>query len=131
MRHGLAEGSAEAGATTTEFAVVYALLLGMVLVAMHFGFVFHASLAVGDAADAALEAFQAEGGTAADARSAAAMIIGGDPLVDSVSVSISSDAEIVTIEVSASSPSLAPGLPNHVSRIASGPVERFIPEPER
>lgn len=119
------------GTTTTEFAIVYALLLVLVLTVVHFGLVFHANLAVGDAADAALEAYQVEGGSAAVAVSAAESIVRSDRLLSGVSVSVSSDGEQVVVAVSASAPSLLPGLPHRVERTVSGPVERFIPEPLR
>lgn len=121
----------EQGATATEFAVVYSLLLVLVLAVVHFGIVFHAGLAVADAADAALEALQAEGGTAADADAAARYVLGGDRTVRSVAISVSSDSENAVVRVSAEAPSLVPGLPTVVSRTSGGPIERFIAEPER
>jgi Flp pilus assembly protein TadG len=121
----------DSGATTTEFALVYALLLGLVLTVVHFGLVFHASLAVGDAADAALEAAQAEGGSSAAARDAVSWIVGGDQTLSEVEMSVSSNPQGLSITVAAQSPSLIPWLPNKVARTVSGPIEQFIPEPER
>lgn len=127
----LSNGWPERGATTTEFAIVYSLLLGLVLTVIHFGLVFHANLATGDAADAALEAYQAEGGSASAARAAAETILRVETLLADVSVSVTAGVGTVVVTVSANSPSLMPGLPNHVARTVSGPIERFIPEPER
>jgi hypothetical protein len=119
------------GTSSTEFAIVYSPLLGLVLTVVHFGFAYHASLVVADAADVALEAFQAEGGSAVDATRAADDLAGGDGVLSGLTVSAVANGSTVVISVSARSPSLMPGLPTQVSRTVSGPIERFVPEPDR
>ena len=116
---------------TTEFVMLYGVLLALVMSVMHFGLVFNAALAVADAADAVLEAVQVEGGTTDTAPSIARAVVGDDRLVRDLTVDVQVRQGEVAVVVSAASPQIVPGLPTAVSRRVEGPVERFIPEGRR
>lgn len=120
----------EDGTSTLEFSLVYGLLLTMIMLVVHVGFLYNASLTVSDAADAALESYTLLDGTEASARTAAEFIAEGAPLED-LSVSMWRDEGEAYVRVRANSPSILPGLPVAVKRVASGPIEEFITEAER
>jgi len=124
--------SNERGAAALEGALVFGIVLAIVLMSVHFGLLYNASLAVDDAAGEALEELADRDGDAAQARAVAALILDGDGTVASWSMpqaSRSDDTAIVTI--TGSSSQVLPGLPTEVSRTVSGPVERFISEADR
>ena len=121
----------EAGLLTTEFVLLYGLVLALVMSVVHFGLLYNAALAVSDAADVALEEVQAKGGSALRAQQLAKKVVGSEQMVRDLRVDIRSGGGQVSVSVSASSPRILPGLPTSVSRIAHGPIERFIPEGRR
>lgn len=122
--------SDETGTSTLEFSLTYGLLLMMIMLVAHVGFLYNADLTVSDAADAALESYTLHGGTEASARTAAEFIANGAPLED-LSVSMWEDDGEAFVRVRANSPSILPGLPVAVEHVVSGPVEEFITEAER
>lgn len=122
--------SDETGTSALEFSLVYGLLLTMIMLVVHVGFLYNASLTVSDAADAALESYTLLDGTEASARTAAEFIADGAPLED-LSVSMWQDEGEAFVRVRANSPSILPGLPVAVEHVASGPMEKFITEAER
>lgn len=120
----------QTGTSTLEFSLTYGLLLMMIMLVVHVGFLYNADLTVNDAADAALESYTLHGGTEASARTAAEFIANGAPLED-LSVSMWKNEGEAFVQVRANSPSILPGLPVAVEHVASGPVEKFITEAER
>ena len=120
----------ETGTSTLEFSLVYGLLLAMIMLVVHVGFLYNADLTVSDAADAALESYTLSGGTEASARTAAEFIARGAPL-ENLSVSMWQKEGEAFVRVRADSPSILPGLPVAVEHVASGPLEKFITEAER
>ena len=116
---------------TTEFVLLYGVLLALVMSVIHFGLVFNASLAVADAADAVLEAVQVAGGSPAVAPAVARDVVGDAQLVRDLSTVVDVRRGEVTVAVSARAPRIVPGLPTEVSHRVTGPVERFIPEGRR
>ena len=120
----------ETGTSTLEFSLVYGLLLTMIMLVVHVGFLYNADLTVSDAADAALESYTLRSGTEASARAAAEFIADGAPL-ENLSVSLWQDDGEAFVRVRADSPSILPGLPVAVEHVASGPIENFITEAER
>ena len=120
----------ETGTSTLEFSLVYGLLLTMIMLVVHVGFLYNADLTVSDAADAALESYTLRSGTEASARAAAEFIAGGAPL-ENLSVSLWQKDGEAFVRVRADSPSILPGLPVAVEHVASGPMEKFITEAER
>lgn len=123
--------SDDSGAVTTEFVLLYGVLLALVMSVIHFGLVFNASLAVADAADSVLEAVQVDGGSPAVATALARAVVGDERLVRNLSVDVAVQSGEVMVAVSASAPRIVPGLPIEVSHRVRGPVERFIPEGRR
>ena len=121
----------ESGLLTTEFVLLYGLVLALVMSVVHFGLLYNAALAVSDAADVALEVAQARGGRLGDARRLAREVVGSAQMVRNLSVAVTKSSGQVTVKVAAQSPSILPGLPTAVSRSAQGPIERFIPEGSR
>ena len=116
---------------TTEFVLLYGVLLALVMSVIHFGLVFNAALAVTDAADAALEAVQVAGGSRDAAPAAARIVVGDERLVRDLSVDVDVRRGEATVAVSATAPRIVPGLPIAVSHRVRGPIERFIPEGRR
>ncbi len=121
----------ESGIVTTEFVMLYGVLLALVMSVIHFGLVFNAALAVADAADTVLEAVQVEAGSVDSVSALARAVVGDDRLVRDLSVDVDMRPGEVAVVVSAASPRIVPGLPTAVSRRVEGPVERFIPEGRR
>ena len=124
-------GDGESGAVTTEFVLLYGVLLALAMSVIHFGLVFNGALAVSDAADAVLETVQVAGGTTSGAMEVARTVVGGDRLVRDLAVDVDIERGEATITVSAETPRIVPGLPTEVSHRVQGPVERFIPEGRR
>ncbi|MCY3925882.1 MAG: TadE family protein [bacterium] len=116
---------------TTEFVLLYGVLLALVMSVVHFGLLFNASLAAADAADAVLEATQVAGGSPTAAPALARAVVGDERLVRDLSVDVDVRRGEVTVAVSAAAPRIVPGLPVRVSHRVQGPVERFIPEGRR
>lgn len=129
IHHGVSRD--DSGAVTTEFVLLYGVLLALVMSVIHFGLVFNASLAVADAADAVLEAVQVTGGSPAVAPAVARAVVGDEQLVRELSTVVDVRRGEVTVAVSARTPRIVPGLPTGVSHRVTGPVERFIPEGRR
>lgn len=118
------------GTSTLEFSLAYGMLLTMIMLVVHVGFLYNANLTVSDAADAALESYTLLDGTEASARTAAEFIAEGAPLLD-LSVSMWQEEGEAFVRVRANSPSILPGLPVAVEHVVSGPMEEFITETER
>lgn len=126
----------DSGAVTTEFVLLYGVLLALVMSVIHFGLVFNGALAVADAADVALETVQVAGGPAASVpaasvTAAARAVVGDERLVRDLKVLVDVRGGEATVAVSARTPVIVPGLPTAVSHRVHGPVERFIPEGRR
>ena len=121
-------GTDDCGIVTTEFVLLYGVLLALVMSVIHFGLVFNAALAVVDAADVVLEEVQVAGGSPVSALAVARTVVGDERLVRDLSTDVVVRDGEVTVAVSASAPRIVPGLPTAVSHRVQGPVERFIPE---
>lgn len=120
----------EDGSVTLEFSLVYGMLLGLIMTIVHFGLLFHVSLTASDAADVGLESLQ----SAATESSVADIVddlVGDASLVRDLETSVEIVGNNARVSVSASSPQIIFGLPNHVERQAVGPLERFLTEDER
>lgn len=124
-------GDADAGAVTTEFVLLYGVLLALVMSVIHFGLVFNGALAVADAADAVLEAVQVAGGATSSPVEVARTVVATDQLVRDLDVEVTIWRGEAMVSVSAETPRIVPGLPTVVSHQVHGPLERFIPEGRR
>lgn len=122
----------ERGAAAVEAALVFGIVLAIVLMSVHFGLLYNASLAVDDAAGEALEELADLDGDASQARAVAALILDSDGTVKSWSMPRAERTEqTATVTITGASSPVLPGLPTEVSRTVSGPVERFISEADR
>ena len=123
------------GSVTLEFSLIYAMLLGLLLTVFHFGLLYHTSLAVSDAADVGLEVVQTSQepleSLETSVQDVVEDLIGRDSLLSNLETSIKIVDSNAIVSVSANSPQIIWGLPNQISKQASGSLERFLQEAER
>ena len=121
----------EEGLTSTELAVVMPVLIALVLVPFQVGLWWHAHQVAHAAAREAVDAAQVAEATEDDGIRAAEWFLDAAGNVTDPQVSISRTVDTVTVQVTGRAPRLLPGFDWQVTAEAAGPVERFIPEPER
>lgn len=124
--------SAERGTSSLEFAIIYAALLTLIILAVHFGMVFNAVLSVEDAAGEALEAYTAVDGGAPAATNVVQQLLEGDGTIARYVLEPPTDTGgIATITVRAEPVAVIPGLASVIERTVTGPMEAFVLESER
>ena len=121
----------ETGLTSTELAVLMPVVIALVLVPFQVGLWWHAKQVADGAARQAVAAAQVEDGTETDGVDAAVRFLTAAGNIENPSVSVTRSVDTVTVEVTGRAPRLIPGLDWQVTSRAVGPVERFIPEPDR
>lgn len=121
----------EAGLTSTEVAVLMPVVIALVLVPIQLGLWWHAKAVADAAAREAVDAAQVASASEADGAAAAHRFLDMAGNIEEPKVVISITAETVTVEVTGRAPRLLPGFDWDVTARAVGPIERFIPEPER
>lgn len=121
----------ETGLTSTELAVLMPVVIALVLVPFQVGLWWHAKQVADGAARQAVDAAQVEDGTETDGVDAAVRFLTAAGNIENPSVSVTRSVDTVTVEVTGRAPRLIPGLDWQVTSQAAGPVERFIPEPDR
>jgi hypothetical protein len=121
----------EVGLTSTELAVLMPVVIALVLVPFQVGLWWHAKQVADGAARQAVDAAQVQGGTEPDGVDAAVRFLTAAGNISDPQVTVSRSGDTVTVEVSGRAPRLIPGLDWQVTSQATGPVERFIPEPDR
>lgn len=126
-----ARTSNERGLTSTELAVVMPVLIALVLVPFQVALWWHARQIADAAATEAVDAAQVATATETDGLRAAQWFLDAAGNLTDPEVTIVRTAEVVTVEVTGRAPRLLPGFDWAVTATASGPIERFIPEPER
>jgi Flp pilus assembly protein TadG len=119
------------GLTSTELAVLMPVVIALVLTPIQIGLWWHASQVADAAAREAVDAAQVEGAGEADGREAAERFLTAAGNLNAPTVTVTRTTDVVTVEVVGRAPRLIPGLDWQVTAVAVGPVERFIPEPER
>jgi hypothetical protein len=119
------------GLTSTELAVLMPVVIALVLVPIQIGLWWHASQVADAAAREAVDASQVEGAGEADGHAAAERFLSAAGNLHAPTVTVTRTADVVTVEIMGRAPRLIPGLDWQVTAVAAGPVERFIPEPER
>lgn len=122
---------AEAGAGSTELVLVMPVVLLMVLLAVQFGLYLHAAQVVEAAAQEGVEAARGERAAANEGQARAVRFLESTGGVQAPAVSAQRSATGVRVTVTGQAPEVVPGLALGVSSTATGPVERFIPEPQR
>ena len=121
----------EHGTSSTELVLVTPVLLLLILLGVQFGVYLHAAAVVEATAAEALEATQTEQGSAAAGQATADVFLTQVGGVIAPSVAVMRGAGRVTVRVAGTAPQVVPGLDLAVDSTATGPVERFIPEPAR
>ena len=121
----------ENGLTSTELAVVMPVIIALVLVPFQVALWWHADQVAEAAAREALDAAQVVTATEDDGIKAAEWFLNAAGNITDPEVSVTRTADTVTVGVTGRAPRILPGFDWQVSAHASGPVERFIPEPDR
>ncbi len=119
------------GLTSTELAVLMPVVIALVLTPIQIGLWWHASQVADAAAREAVDAAQVEGAGEANGREAAERFLTAAGNLNTPTVTVTRTTDLVRVEVVGRAPRLIPGLDWQVTAVAVGPVERFIPEPER
>jgi len=121
----------ENGLTSTELAVVMPVIIALVLVPFQVALWWHAGQVAEAAAREALDAAQVVTATEEDGIEAAEWFLDSAGNITDPEVSVTRTPDTVTVDVTGRAPRILPGFNWQVAAHASGPVERFIPEPER
>lgn len=121
----------EGGLTSTELAVLMPVLIVLVLVPFQVALWWHAHQIADAAAREAVDATQVATATEDDGVRAAEWFLDAAGNIAEPEVTVTRTAQEVSVEVTGRAPRLVPGLDWAVSAYATGPVERFIPEPDR
>jgi hypothetical protein len=111
--------------------IVFPAVLLVVLLALQFGLFLHAGQLAEAAAQEAVEAAQAEDGSADDGRRAARSLLSGLGGLRAPAITVRRTATSVTSTVIGRAQQLVPGFSTAVSASAEGPVERFVDDVPR
>jgi sensor c-di-GMP phosphodiesterase-like protein len=121
----------EQGLTSTELAVLMPVVIALVLVPFQVALWWHASQIADAAAREAVDAAQVATATEEDGIQAAEWFLDAAGNLTETEVSVTRTTDMVSVEVTGRAPRLIPGLDWQVAGYATGPIERFIPEPDR
>ena len=121
----------ERGLTSTELAVVIPVLIALILVPFQVALWWHARQVADAAANEAVDAAQVATATQQDGEAAAAWFLDAAGNLTDPQVTVTRTPDTVTVTVTGRAPRLIPGRDWAVTAVASGPIERFIPEPDR
>ena len=121
----------EAGMTTTQVTILVPAVLFWVLLIVQYGLWYHAKQVASMAADEAVDAAKLPTGSESAGRAAAQRVLEQSGNLDATAVTVHRHAGTVTAVVQGAAPRLVPGFSWTVSARSEGPVERFIPQPER
>ena len=126
-----ARSTDQRGLTSTELAVLMPVLIALVLVPFQVALWWHANQIVDAAAREAVDAAQVVTATADDGMRAAEWFLNAAGNITNPQVTVTRTVDTVTVEVTGRAPRLVPGFDWQVAGHATGPIERFIPEPQR
>ena len=121
----------ERGMTTIQVAILFPVVLFWIMLIVQYGLWWHAKQVANAAAAEAVDAAQVSSGTARDSEDAASSYLAQSGNLDNVTITVSREPTVVTVEVRGDAPQLVPGFEWSVTARSTAPVERFIPEPER
>lgn len=121
----------ERGMTTIQVAILFPVILFWLMLIVQYGLWWHAKQVANAAAAEAVDAAQVSTGSARDGEDAAASYLAQSGNLDNITVTVSREPTVVTVEVRGDAPQLVPGFAWSVTARSTAPVERFIPEPER
>ncbi len=117
--------------TTSQVAILFPAVLFWLMLIVQYGLWWHAKQAADAAAAEAVNAAQLPTGTEAIGDRAAREFLAAAGNLTDINVVVDRAPTLVTVEVTGQAPQLVPGLEWSVTARSQGPVERFIPEPER
>ncbi|HMR97448.1 MAG TPA: pilus assembly protein [Microthrixaceae bacterium] len=117
--------------TTIQVAILFPVVLFWIMLIVQYGLWWHAKQVANAAAAEAVDAAQVSTGSARDGEDAAASYLAQSGNLDNITVTVSREPTVVTVEVRGEAPQLVPGFAWSVTARSTAPVERFIPEPER
>ena len=121
----------ERGMTTIQVAILFPVVLFWIMLIVQYGLWWHAKQVANAAAAEAVDAAQVSTGSARDGEDAAASYLAQSGNLDNITVTVSREPTVVTVEGRGDAPQLVPGFAWSVTARSTAPVERFIPEPER
>jgi Flp pilus assembly protein TadG len=121
----------EDGMTTVQVAILFPAVLLWLMLIVQYGLWWHAKQVANAAAAEAIDAAQAPDGTEEDGTRAARRFVDGSGNLTEVTIAVTRGPEEVSAEVGGQAPQLIPGFSWSVTSRSHGPVERFIPLPER
>ena len=121
----------EGGLTSTELAVIMPVLIVLVLVPFQVALWWHADQIADAAAREAVDAAQVVTATEEDGIRAAEWFLDAAGNITEAQVTVTRTTDTVSVEVTGRAPRLVPGFDWQVTARAAGPIERFIPEPDR
>jgi len=121
----------ERGMTTIQVAILFPVVLFWIMLIVQYGLWWHAKQVANAAAAEAVDAAQVSTGSARDGEDAAASYLAQSGNLDNITVTVSREPTVVTVEVRGEAPQLVPGFAWSVTARSTAPVERFIPESER
>ena len=107
------------------------VLIALVLAPVQVGLWWHASQVAAAAAREAVDVAQVEDATESDGVTAATRFLDAAGNLVDPHVVVVRTPDTVTAEVTGRAPLLIPGLDWQVTSVAVGPVERFVPPPQR
>ncbi len=131
MNHSPRRLSGDAGVTTSQMAILFPAVLVWLMLIVQYGLWWHAKQVANAAAAEAVNAAQLPTGSEDDGTEAANDFLGQSGNLTNVTIVIDRDPTVVTVEVTGDAPQLVPGFDWMVTARSQGPVERFIPEPQR
>ncbi len=121
----------QGGSSSTELVLLMPVVLLLVLLIMQFGLWLHARQVAAAAAQEGLAAARTETGTGDVARARAQRLLSEAGGVRNADIEAQRTDMTARVAVSGTAPAVIPGVALHVSGLAEGPVERFIPETQR
>jgi Flp pilus assembly protein TadG len=121
----------DVGMGTSQVAILFPAVLLWLMLIVQYGLWWHAKQVANAAAIEAVDAAQIPSGSEATGTSAAQDYLRQAGNLRDVSVTVERSPAVVTVEVAGRAPQLVPGFTWSVTARSQGPVERFVPEPER
>jgi Flp pilus assembly protein TadG len=121
----------DSGVTTSQVAILFPVVLFWLMLIVQYGLWWHAKQVANAAAVAAVDTAQLPTGSESAGDRAARTFLGQSGNLHDIEITVDRTPAMVTVEVTGRAPQLVPGFSWSVTARSQGPVERFIPEPER
>ncbi len=121
----------DGGMTTSQLAILFPAVLLWLMLIVQYGLWWHAKQVANAAATAAVDAAQLPNSTDKDGTAAAQEFLTQAGNLSAITIVVDRTPTLVTAEVRGNAPQLVPGFAWTVTTRSQGPVERFIPEPQR